>query len=48
LSKRLGEFGLEIVPPERRTPGYLANFVPEEVVRWAKVIQAAGISMDFQ
>jgi tripartite-type tricarboxylate transporter receptor subunit TctC len=48
VRKRLAELGLEIVPPERRTPDYLAKFVPEEVARWAKVIQAAGISMDSQ
>jgi tripartite-type tricarboxylate transporter receptor subunit TctC len=44
VSKRLEDLGLEIVAPERRTPEYLAKFVPEEVARWAKVIQAAGIS----
>jgi putative tricarboxylic transport membrane protein len=44
VSKRLENLGLEIVAPERRTPEYLAKFVPEEVARWAKVIQAAGIS----
>jgi hypothetical protein len=36
--------GLEIVPAERRTPDYLAKFVPEET-RWGKVIHAAGISV---
>jgi tripartite-type tricarboxylate transporter receptor subunit TctC len=46
VSKRLMELGLEIVPAERRTPDYLAKFVPEEVTRWGKVIHAAGISVD--
>ena len=46
VSKRLMELGLEIVPAERRTPDYLAKFVPEEVARWGKVIHAAGISVD--
>jgi tripartite-type tricarboxylate transporter receptor subunit TctC len=46
VSKRLMELGLEIVPPERRAPDYLAKFVPEEVARWGKVIHAAGISVD--
>jgi tripartite-type tricarboxylate transporter receptor subunit TctC len=43
---RLEDLGLEIVPPERRTPDYLAKFLPEEVARWAKVVHAAGISAD--
>jgi tripartite-type tricarboxylate transporter receptor subunit TctC len=43
---RLAELGLEIVPPERRTPEYLAKFIPEEIARWAKPILAAGISGD--
>jgi hypothetical protein len=46
VSKRPMELGLEIVPAERRTPDYLAKFVPEEVARWGKVIHAAGISVD--
>jgi tripartite-type tricarboxylate transporter receptor subunit TctC len=43
---RLGELGLEIVPPERRTPEYLATFVPAEIERWGKVVRAAGISAE--
>jgi tripartite-type tricarboxylate transporter receptor subunit TctC len=46
LRQRLEELGLEIVPPERRTPEYLAKFLPEEIERWAKPIRAAGISAD--
>ncbi len=46
MRKRLEELGLEIVPPERRTPEYLAKFLREEIERWAKPIKAAGISMD--
>jgi putative tricarboxylic transport membrane protein len=46
VSKRLEDLGLEIVAPDRRTPEYLAKFLPEEIARWAKVIQAAGISAD--
>jgi tripartite-type tricarboxylate transporter receptor subunit TctC len=46
IRKRLEAFGLEIVPPEQRTPEYLAKFVPEEIARWGKVIKAAGISAD--
>jgi tripartite-type tricarboxylate transporter receptor subunit TctC len=46
LRKRLEELGLEIAPPERRTPEYLAKFVPEEIERWAKPIHASGVSGD--
>ena len=46
IRKRLEAFGLEIVPPEQRTPEYLAKFLPEEIARWGKVIRAAGISAD--
>jgi len=46
IRKRLENFGLELVPPEQRTPEYLAKFLPEEIARWGKVIKAAGISAD--
>jgi tripartite-type tricarboxylate transporter receptor subunit TctC len=46
LRKRLEELGLEIAPPERRTPEYLAKFVPQEIERWAKPIRASGVSGD--
>ncbi len=43
VHKRLEDLGLDIVSPERRTPEYLAQFVPKEIARWTKVVQAAGI-----
>ncbi len=46
LRKRLEGLGLEIVPPEQRTPEYLAALLPKEIARWGKVIKAAGISTD--
>jgi len=46
IRARLEELGLEIVPPERRTPEYLAKYLPTEIERWAKPIHAAGISAD--
>jgi tripartite-type tricarboxylate transporter receptor subunit TctC len=46
VRQRLESLGLEIAAPERRTPDYLAKFVPEEVARWGKVVHAAGISAD--
>jgi len=44
MRKRLEDLGLEIVPPERRGPEYLAKFVPEEIARWDKVVKAARIT----
>jgi tripartite-type tricarboxylate transporter receptor subunit TctC len=46
MRKRLEDLGLDIVPPEQRTPEYLAKFLPEDIARWSKVIKAAGISAD--
>jgi tripartite-type tricarboxylate transporter receptor subunit TctC len=46
IHKRLEELGLTVVPPEQRTPEYLAKYVPEEIERWRKVVEAAGISAD--
>ncbi len=44
IHKRLEDLGLEIAAPERRTPEYLAKFVPEEIARWTKVVRDAGIT----
>jgi tripartite-type tricarboxylate transporter receptor subunit TctC len=46
IRKRLEELGLEVVPPDRRTPAYLAKYLPAEIERWAKVVHRAGISAD--
>jgi tripartite-type tricarboxylate transporter receptor subunit TctC len=46
IRRRLEELGLEIVPAERRTPEYLAKYLPAEIARWAKPIREAGISAD--
>lgn len=46
IRKRLEELGLEIIPPERRSPEYLAKFLPEEIERWARIIRAAGIAAE--
>jgi tripartite-type tricarboxylate transporter receptor subunit TctC len=44
VRKKLENLGLEIVPPEQRSPEYLAKFLPQEIERWGKVIKAAGIN----
>jgi len=46
MRKRLEDLGLEILPPEQRSPEYLAKYLPQEIERWGKVIHAAGISAD--
>ena len=46
IRKRLEDLGLEIIPPERRSPEYLARFLPEEIERWARVVRAAGITAE--
>jgi hypothetical protein len=38
--------GLSITPPGQRSPAYLANYLPQEIERWGKVIRAGAISMD--
>ena len=37
MRKRLEELGLEILPPEQRTPEYLSKYLAEEIERWKKV-----------
>jgi tripartite-type tricarboxylate transporter receptor subunit TctC len=46
IRKRLQDLGLEILPPEQRTPEYLAQYLPQEIERWSKVINTAGIKVD--
>ena len=43
VKKRMAEFGLTILPPEQRTPEYLASFLPKDIERWGKVIRDAGL-----
>jgi tripartite-type tricarboxylate transporter receptor subunit TctC len=46
IRKRLEELGLEILPPEQRSPEYLAKYLPQDIERWGKVVKAAGIVAD--
>lgn len=46
VRERMAQLGLSIVPPEQRTPEYLAKFVASEIERWAAPIRAAGATMD--
>jgi tripartite-type tricarboxylate transporter receptor subunit TctC len=46
VKTRLGQLGAQIVPPERRTPGHLADFVKSEVEKWAAPIKASGARIE--
>jgi tripartite-type tricarboxylate transporter receptor subunit TctC len=46
VRERLDGLGLTVVAPERRSPDYLGKFLQEEIERWAKPIQAAGIAVE--
>ena len=43
LIKSLGNVGVTVVAPERRTPEYLAKFIPVEIEKWAGPIKASGV-----
>jgi len=44
VKNRMGQLGLTILPPEQRTPEYLASFLPKDIERWGKVIRDAGLA----
>jgi tripartite-type tricarboxylate transporter receptor subunit TctC len=46
LAERMHELGVTLVPSERRSPQYLADFVAREIEKWGAPIKAAGISAD--
>src|SRR5262245_46469403 len=46
VQARLRDIGANIVPPERRSPDYLARFVASEIEKWAVPIKASGISIE--
>jgi tripartite-type tricarboxylate transporter receptor subunit TctC len=39
---RLAQLGLDIPPPERRTPEYLRQYVTAEIAKWGPPIKASG------
>jgi tripartite-type tricarboxylate transporter receptor subunit TctC len=43
MQERLKVIGSDLVPPERRSPEYLAKFVADEVKKWAGPIGASGV-----
>lgn len=46
IRQKMESLGLEILPPEQRTPAYLAQFLKTDVERWGKVIKDADISVE--
>jgi tripartite-type tricarboxylate transporter receptor subunit TctC len=46
VRERLESVGVTIVAPERRSPEYLAKFIPAEIAKWAGPIKASGVSID--
>jgi putative tricarboxylic transport membrane protein len=46
VRERLQNLGVTVMPPERRSPEYLAKYIPSEIEKWAVVIKASGASSD--
>ncbi len=43
---RYAAVGVTVAAPERRSPEYLAKFIPAEIKKWAGPIKASGVSAD--
>jgi tripartite-type tricarboxylate transporter receptor subunit TctC len=44
VRERLAAVGVTIVPAERRSPEFLAKYIPSEIEKWAGPIKASGVS----
>jgi hypothetical protein len=44
--ERFGSVGITAVPPEQRSPEYLAKSLLEQIERWAVPIKTSGVSME--
>jgi tripartite-type tricarboxylate transporter receptor subunit TctC len=44
VRERYAGLGVTVVPPERRSPEYLAKYIPAEIEKWAGPIKASGVS----
>jgi tripartite-type tricarboxylate transporter receptor subunit TctC len=42
VRERLAGLGLDVPPPERRTPEFLRRYVVDEMAKWAPAIRASG------
>ena len=43
MQSKMESFGLDIVPPEQRSPEYLRKMLAEDIERWGKLIRETGI-----
>jgi tripartite-type tricarboxylate transporter receptor subunit TctC len=46
VRERLEAVGVTVIPPERRSPDYLAKFIPSEIEKWGAPIRASGMTAD--
>ncbi|HKA79449.1 MAG TPA: tripartite tricarboxylate transporter substrate-binding protein [Xanthobacteraceae bacterium] len=46
VRERLEGLGLNVPPPARRTPDYLAKLIPSELEKWAAPVKASGAATD--
>jgi tripartite-type tricarboxylate transporter receptor subunit TctC len=46
VRQRYEQLGVTVVARERRSPDYLAKYIPEEFKRWGVPIKASGFSID--
>jgi tripartite-type tricarboxylate transporter receptor subunit TctC len=46
VKERLEGFGAQVVSDDRATPAYLAQFVKDEIAKWAVPIKASGVSVN--
>jgi hypothetical protein len=46
VRERFASVGVTVAAPERRSPEYLAQFIPRELKKWAAPIAASGASAD--
>ena len=46
VRERLSAVGVTVVPPDRRSPEYLAKYIPAEIEKWAGPIKASGATAD--
>ena len=45
MKERLKAIGSDLAGPERQSPEYLANFVADEIKKWAGPIRASGVQL---
>jgi tripartite-type tricarboxylate transporter receptor subunit TctC len=44
VRERYAGLGVTVVPAQRRSPDYLAKYIPAEIEKWAGPIKASGVS----